>query len=380
MAAGAVRSPLVLITVGLFLEFTCWKLMAPLLPLWASRLGATPVLVGVLLTVFAAVELGCAPLFGTLSDRFGRKPVIVASLGLSTAAFALIALARSLPMLLVAQAVGGSGAAIVSVGQAAVADRVGPGRLIHAMTCLAVAIGVGEAVGPALGGALSALGPTAPFWAAAALTGANMALIGALLPETRGRAEAAGPSAALRWRGLVRSPGMRRLGLATLIFGSVPVTLEAVLPLFTSRVLGWAEAPNGWLFAYLGVVVVVVQLGVVGRAAQRFGERRLLGGGLAIAAVGLTLLGVGRTAAPVIAGVGIIGVGAGVVIPLLPTLFCLAAPAPDRGAVLGFAQALIALARLVSPILAATAFTWSVGAPFLLVGVLCLAGAGLSRR
>src|SRR5574337_1372459 len=144
------RSPLVLVTVGMFLEFTCWKLMAPLLPLWATRLGAAPLMVGVLLTAFSAIELSCTPVLGTLSDRFGRKPVIVISLGFSVVAVAINTAAESLPLLLAAQIVGGLGTAVVSVGQAVVADWVQPGRLAHAMAFLATGMGVAHAVGPAL--------------------------------------------------------------------------------------------------------------------------------------------------------------------------------------------------------------------------------------
>ncbi|HEU0192301.1 MAG TPA: MFS transporter [Mycobacterium sp.] len=366
------------VTAGIFVEFTCWKLMAPLLPLWASRLGATPLAVGGLLTAFAAAELGCAPLLGALSDRFGRRPVIVVSLALSVASFAMVALARSLATLFAAQIVGGFGAAIVSVGQAAVADRVNPTRLAQAMAYLAAAIGIAYVVGPALGGALSALGTTAPFWAATVLAFGNTAMIWALLPETRSPDRAADPMpAAVRWRELLRPKWMHRLALTALIFGSVIVTLEAVLPLFTHRVLGWDEAPNGWLFAYLGVAIVAMQLGLVGRCATRFGERRLMLGGLATAAAGLILLGVSATVAPVLIGVGLIGVGAGTIIPLLPTLFCLASPGENRGAVLGFAQGLIALARLVGPLVATAAFTWSIGAPFIIVGLACVLGVAL---
>ena len=373
-----IRSPLALVTVGIFVEFSCWKLMSPLLPLWASDLGAKPVMVGVLLTAFSAAELSCTPALGAFSDRFGRKPVIVASLSVAAVSFAMIALAKSVALLLAAQIVGGFGTAVVSVGQAAIADSVQPGRLAHAMAYVAGAIGAAHAVGPALAGSLAGFGPTVPFWAATALAAGNALMMWALLPETRRRQAVAGTAPPrARWRDLLRSNWIRRLAITTVIFGSVIVTLEAVLPLFTRDMLGWGGVPNGWLFAYLGLAVVAMQLGVVGRSATRFGERRLLLGGLAVAATGLVVLGAGGTAAPVIVGVGLVGVGAGLIIPLLPTLFCLASPVQNRGAILGFAQGLIALARLVVPLIATATFTWSVGAPFVVVGLLCLLGAGL---
>jgi MFS family permease len=367
-----------LVTAAVFLYFTCWKVMTPLMPLWAGHFGATPLMVGALFTGYAAADLASSPVLGALSDRFGRKPVIVISLGFSAACFAMTAFATSLTMLFAAQIVGGLGAPIVSVAQAMVADLAQPGRLAQAMAYLLAAIGIAQAVGPALGGALSTLGPTVPFWAAAALTSATTVLMWAALPETRRRDSATNTApATVRWRELLRSNGMHRLALATLIFGCVIVTVETVLVLFTHRVLGWAEAPNGWLFAYFGAVVVVMQLGVVGRCATRFGERRLVLGGLGFAALGLIMLGISRSAAPVLIGVGLVGVGVGLIAPLLPTLFCSASPAETHGSALGFMQALIALARIVAPLLATAAFARSIGAPFVIVGLLCLLGVCL---
>ncbi len=376
---AAARSPLPAVIAAVFAEFTCWKLIAPLLPLWATRFGASPLQVGLLVSAFAVAELGCAPLLGTVSDRFGRRPVLVASLGLSTASFTLIALAHSVPVLMLAQLLGGCGAAVVSVGQAAIADRTPAPQLAQAMAYLAGAIGVAYVAGPALAAGLSLRAPAVALWAAAALAAANTIAAAALLPETHpGGPRAHGPT--VRWRALLARPGMPALAAATLIFGSVIATAEAMLPLFTHAALGWAEAANGALFAYLGAVLVLMQFGVVGVAARRFGERPVLLGGLGVAGAGLLVLGVAGAAVTVLAGVGLVAAGAGVVIPLLPTLFCLTAPAGAHGAVLGLAQALMASARLIAPVAAGLVFDRAIGAPFVVVGLGCLAGAVLAGR
>ncbi|OHV04923.1 MFS transporter [Mycobacterium talmoniae] len=375
---GWLRSPVVLVTVGVFIHFTCWKLMTPLLPLWAGRLGATPLVVGALFTGYAAADLACSPVLGALSDRLGRKPIIVVSLALSATAFAMTALAKSLVILLAAQIISGLGAPIVSVAQAMIADRVDPGRLARAMAYFLVAIGIANVVGPALGGALSTLGPTVPFWAAAVLASGATAMMWALLPETRRPNSTPGTaSPAVGWRELLQSRWIHRLAVTALIFGCVMVTLDTVLVLFTHRTLGWAEAPNGWLFAYLGAVVVVMQFGLVGRCVTRFGEQRVLLGGLAVAALGLVVLSIDATAALVVGGVGLVGVGIGLIAPLLPTLFCFATTAESYGAALGFMQGVIALARLITPLMATAAFTWSIGSPFIIAALLCLLGISL---
>lgn len=376
---GHTRSPLAWVTAGVFLHFMCWRLLTPLVPLWAGHFGATPLAVGALLTGYAATDLVCAPALGALSDRLGRKPIIVISLGLSATAFAMTALATSLVMLFAAQVVGGLGAGIVCIAQAMVADQVQPARLAPAMGYLFAAIGVANVAGPALGGVLSELGATVPFWAAALLALGATILMGTMLPETRCRRGAACASTtAVRWRELLRPQWIHRLAAVALVFGCVIVTLDTVLVLFTHRMLDWTAVPNEWLFAYLGGLVVITQLAVVGRCAARFGERWVLVAGLAAAALGLLVLGVSPAgAAPVLVGVGLSGVGIGLIAPLLPTLFCFASPIENRGAILGLAQGVIALARLFGPLMATAAFTSSTGAPFVIAGLLCLPGIAL---
>lgn len=372
--AGRARSPLFLVTAAVFLDYASLMVAMPLLPLWGERLGATPLMLGGLFAANAVAQLACAPVLGVLSDRYGRKPLIVLALGLSATSCALIALADSLAMLFAARIVGGVGASIVGAAQAIVADSVHPARRAQAMSYLAAAIGAAHAVGPALGGALAQLGPSVPFWGAAALGCGNMVMTWAVLPNSRRRGNGAHDVSATvaQWRELWRSGPVRRLAAVVLIFGCVIVMLETLLVLFTHHALGWSQAPNAWLRAYHGAVVVAVQLGIVGRCVARFGERRVILGALPVAALGLVLLGFSTTAVTVIIGVGLIGVGAGMISPLLATLLSFVSPPENRGAVLGFAHGLTGVAHLIVPLAASAAFTWSIGSPFMIAGLLCL--------
>jgi MFS transporter, DHA1 family, tetracycline resistance protein len=350
-----------------------------LLPFWAEQLGATPMLLGAMITAYAVAQLAFTPVLGALSDRCGRRPVIVISLLLSGLPFALTALASSVAMLFAARIVGGLGASIVAAAQAIVADRIPPREQARAMGYLGAAIGLAHVAGPAAGGALSTLGATAPFWVAALLAFGNTLMICCWLPETHRRSATVEEQRVKRsWTALIRSGAMRRLAVIALVFALVTVTLETVLALFTNRTFGWVAVENGWLFAYLGIVVVAMQLGVVGRLAVRFGERTLLVAGLCATAVGLLLLGVSTTVPLAVIAIGVVGVGSGVISPLLPTLFSFASPPEQRGAVLGFAHALTAMGRMLGPVMTSGLFTWESELPFLATSLLCLLGALLS--
>ncbi|OBG39386.1 hypothetical protein A5672_14935 [Mycobacterium alsense] len=363
---------------AVFLDYASLMVVMPLLPLWSRHLGATPVLLGALLTTYAAAQLACMPALGALSDRYGRKPVMVTSLALSATSFALIAVADSLPVLFAARIVGGPGASIVGAAHAIVSDRVPTARQARAMGCLGAAVGAAHAVGPALGGALTHFGPSVPMWVAAALSAGNTVITWALLPETRRGSEPDTSRApTLRWRELLRDRRIRELTAIALILGCVTATLETVLVLFVHRTLGWGQSPIAWLRAYHGAVAIIVQLWIIGRCAARFGERRVALGALAVTGVGLVVLGLGATAVPILLAVGFIAIGTGLISPLLATLFSFASPPSNRGAVLGFAHGLTVVAHLFVPLTAGAAFTWSIGSPFLVAGLSCALGACL---
>ncbi|OBI76830.1 hypothetical protein A9X01_03265 [Mycobacterium asiaticum] len=375
------RSPVPLAAAAVFADYTSLMMVVPLLPLWSRHLGATPLLLGALLTAYAAAQLASTPVLGALSDRHGRKPIVIASLALSASSFALIAVAGSLAMLFVARIVGGFGASVVGTAHAIVCDHVPAPRQARAMGCLGAAIGAAHAVGPALGGALTQLGPSVPMWVAAVLGVVNTVMTWALLPETRRETT---PDAACepapRWRKLLRDNRLRHLAATALLFGCAIATLETVLALYIHTALGWGQSPIAWLRAYQGTVVMVIQLCIVGRCAARYGERRVALGALSVVGAGLVVLGLSTTAVPVLFAVGLIGIGTGLVSPLLATLFSFASPASSRGAVLGFAHGLTVVAHLIVPLTATAAFTWSIGTPFLLAGLSCVLGTCLLTR
>src|SRR6266540_2004134 len=262
------------------LDLIGFGIVLPILPLWAERFGARPGTIGALVATYSAFQLVCAPLWGRLSDRVGRKPVLVLSL-LGTAAGSLLTgLASSLVLLFVGRAIDGMSGASVAVAQAAVTDLAEPSERPRLLGLIGAAFGLGFVAGPALG-ALAALGgPRAPFLVAAALAACDAVVALARLPET--------------------PPAWRRAGVARLLlvaFTSLVAfsAFEATFSLFGERRLGLRLASTGAVFAGIGLAVVLANAGLVAPAVRRLGEQGALRLGLVLDGAGLVLLAVTRS-------------------------------------------------------------------------------------
>lgn len=382
---GKGRSPLLLMALTVFIDITGFGLILPLLPFWAERLGAGPVGVTLILTVYALAQFLFTPLLGSLSDRYGRRPVILISLVIEALAFALTALAGSLPFLLVARFVGGLGASNIGSAQAVVADVTPPAGRARGMGLIGASIGLGFVVGPALGGMLAPLGATLPFWVALGVALANALLVLALLPETRQERAVRAADAPVRygvsalfagWRRTLRHPDVARLVAINLLFTVAFAAMEAIFPLFSQRTFGWTAQQNGYIFTYVGVMIVIMQGGLVGQLVRRWGEHALLIAGLVMLAAGLALLPISTRLALLLAALGVLSAGDGAVTPTTSALLSFASLADAQGGTLGLAQGVSGLGRIVGPLIAGSLFTLGAGLPFLVgAGLMALAAA-----
>lgn len=376
-AKKASRNAILMVALVVLVDITGFGLILPLLPFWAERLGANPFEVGLILTVYAAAQFLFTPVLGALSDRIGRRPVILVSLLIEAAGFALTALAGTLPLLLVARFVGGLGASNIGSAQAVVADVTAPRDRARGMGMVGAAIGLGFVVGPALGGVLAGLGATVPFWAALVVALLNALLVLIFLPETRGQRPAAVRGAKQRfalfagWRRAIQTPAIARLILINLLFTLAFAGMETVVPLFTQREFGWLATQNGYLFTYVGVIIVIMQGGMVGQLVRRFGERGLQIAGLGLLAIGLALLPFSGTLALLLVALALLSIGDGAVTPTNNALLSLATPPEAQGETLGLSQGMGSLGRMIGPLIAGALFGVGIGLPFLV-------GAGLA--
>jgi multidrug resistance protein len=369
----------------IFIDFAGFGIVLPLLPFWAERLGAGPVGVGLILTIYALAQFIFTPVLGTLSDRYGRRPIILASLLIEALSFALSALAGSLAILLVARFIGGLGASNIGSAQAVVADVTPVERRARGMGLIGAAIGLGFVVGPAIGGLLAPLGPAVPFWVAMLVALANALLVLRFLPETRHRETACatvpftnrGMGGLLAgWRWVLRNAAVARLVVINLLFTIAFTAMEAVFPLFTQHSFGWKAIQNGYIFTYAGIVIVLMQGGLVGRLVKRWGERSLLSAGLVMLAAGLALLSWSTNLALLLVALGIVSIGDGAVTPLVSALLSFSSPPTRLGETLGLAQGAAGLGRVIGPLAAGSIFAiGGPGAPFILGSALVVLAA-----
>ena len=398
------RSPVYLMALTIFIDFAGFGIVLPLLPFWAEQLGAGAFGVGLVLTIYALAQFFFTPVLGTLSDRYGRRPVILASLLIEALSLALSALAGSLAILLVARFIGGLGASNIGSAQAVVADVTPVERRARGMGLIGAAIGLGFVVGPAIGGLLVPLGPAIPFWVAMFVVLANALLVLRFLPETRhvrtttmaaslGNDQASIPPSTAPvptvpftnhgmggvlagWRRVLRNPVVARLVIINLLFTVAFTAMEAVFPLFTQHSFGWKAIQNGYIFTYAGVVIVLMQGGLVGQLVKRWGERSLLIAGLVMLAAGLALLSWSTNLALLLVALGIVSISDGAVAPMVSALLSFASPPTKQGETLGLAQGAAGLGRVIGPLAAGSIFAiGGPGAPFILGSVLVVLAA-----
>ena len=376
------RSPLFLMALTIFIDFAGFGLILPLLPFWAEHLGANPTEVGLILTIYALAQFIFTPILGSLSDRFGRKPIIIASLLIEAFSLALTGFAGSLVVLLIARFIGGIGASNIGSAQAVVADVTPPEGRARGMGMIGAAIGLGFVVGPAIGGLLSPIGPAVPFMVAMVVAIINALLVMLFLPETHKVREVSKTNSADKQQKgvlpaslveLLRNSTLSRLIVINLLFTIAFTAMEAVFALFSQHMFGWTAKENGYIFTYVGLIIVLMQGGLVGQLVKRFGERKLLIAGLLMLSIGLALLPFSSTLAFMLVALGILSAGNGAVTPTTSALLSLTSSREAQGKVLGLAQGIAGLGRIIGPLFAGSIYTLvGPGAPFLVGSVLTI--------
>lgn len=346
------RGRLTPIFLTVFVDVLALTLVLPLLPYYAQSFGASALIVGLLFASFSFCQMLSGPWLGRLSDRWGRKPVLIGSQLGTLIGLLVFALGNRIEWLFVGRIIDGLTAGNLTIAQAYITDETTPENRTKAYGFFGIAFGVGFLIGPAVSGVLAKrYGFRAPPLCAAGLCALSVTLSATLLPSRKPTGAVARPSFLSSVVHIARSPGPRTriLELATYVLSFA--TLTGGLALFLERRFSLDVEQVGYAFAFSGLIGALVQ-GGIGRAAKRLGERRLSAAGIGLMIVGYGVLAGAQGLVWVGVGLGIGSVGSAVVRPALTTLLAGSVTEDQRGLTLGVSQSATSLGQALGPAIA----------------------------
>jgi multidrug resistance protein len=353
------RSPLLALFLTVFIDLLGFGLFLPSLTYMADRLNASDAQIGLLQASFSIAQFALAPFWGWLSDRIGRRPVMLCSIAGTGLSYLLFGLAPSLSILFLARTLTGGFSANIATAQAFVADVTTPENRAKGMGIIGAAFGLGFTLGPPMGGFLA--GSThyeRPALVAAAMCAANLVWAAIVLPESRPGAFVAKRRES-RLKSLAAALSNPRLGaLITLLFvaGFAFANVEQALILSTRSRFGWTPLENGKLLGLVGILIVVMQGGLVGPISRRFGERWMLVVGTIFMTIALATLALSTVTTGYWLAMVPLALGNGLTNPALSSLISRVARADERGSTLGVSQSASSVARILAPLWAGWSF------------------------
>lgn len=352
------RSLLVPIALIVVVDVLGLTLMIPLLPFYAERMGASPAVVGLLLASYAVCQLFAGPVLGQLSDRFGRRPVLLVSQAGTFAGFVLLGFAEQLWLVFAARILDGITAGNLTVAQAYIADVTKPEDRARAFGIIGIAFGLGFLLGPAVSGFLAQYSYHYPVFAAAGLSFLSILATYFLLPRTTPAPSEARLSVLSwgRYAEYVRRPALGPLLGQFLSFVFSFALFSSGFALFAERRLTWQGKPFGpaecgYVYAYAGLLGILTQGPTLGRLVQRLGERRLAFVGFFSLAAGYATLGFAYTVPVLLAATTLCSLG-GLVRPVVTSMVTQSVDRREQGMVLGLTQSLTSVSQIAGPVLA----------------------------
>jgi MFS family permease len=403
-------SKLWILMITAFIDMVGLLMVLPLLPFYAKSIGHGAFVVGLLVSSFAVAQLVTAPIWGRLSDAYGRRPALLVGLGASAIAYVIFGYALLMPyplfFLFLCRIVQGAGGGTVSVVQAYVADATEPEDRAKALGWLSAATNAGVAIGPVLGSLTHAWGRQGPGLFAAALCVANIVFAWKYLDESRDMKEAAQSKADTTQRARARDamvhvithsaePASRLIWIYSIAMGAFS-GVTSMLALYLAKRFAVTENTIGFFFAYTGVISVVTRALILGKMVDRFGEVRLSRFGSALLALGIAAMAFtkpiaepARVAAmlggflpasaialfpylPLALAVALLPLGTAFTFPCVTAMLSQVIPSTERGLYMGLQQTFGGMARVIFPIVFGILFDLAVPLPFLLSASLVL--------
>lgn len=374
----------VLIAVN-FIDMLGFAIVLPILPFYALELEATPETIGWMIASFSIAQLIASPLWGRVSDRYGRRPALMIGLLASAMAFLVFGLADAVWLLFLSRIIQGAGGGTTGVAQAYVSDTVTPADRARALGWLSAATSAGVMIGPAIGSLATMLGRQAPGFIAAALCLLNVLAAWKYLPESRTPDATPRPRKPV-WHGAwmaLRHPGgpAERLiwiyGVGMLAFS----LLTSILAIWLESQFGITAKTIGYFFVYFGLLGLVVRSLALGPVVDRIGEVWAMRLGCLSLALGLLLYPVAPTVWVLVAIIPLVPIGTALLFPATTSQLSAATPASELGTTMGVAQTFAGIARVLAPILGTIAYQRiGVHAPFVIGGAIVLLMAWVTFR
>ena len=355
-------SPVTAVFLIVLVDVLGFTIILPLLPFYAERFGASPLVIGALLASYAACQLISGPFFGRWSDRIGRKPLLLVSQAGTCLSFILLALAPNMTWVFLARILDGVTAGNISLAQAAISDVTAAHERGKAFGKVGVAFGIGFLIGPALSGFLSRFGYAVPILTGAALSGLSIVATILLLPADRAKAARAPSAAPLKlidikqFAGFFAVPGLRLRLMQLFTFIMTFSMYTSGIALFAGRRLeinGKMFGPSdvAYILAYGGLLGILIQGFLISRLIKRFGELSLVTYGFIAMAIGMGVLATAHELMVALLAATFTALGHGILRPTLTSLVSQSAGPKEQGAVLGLSQSLQSMAQILAPLL-----------------------------
>jgi DHA1 family tetracycline resistance protein-like MFS transporter len=380
----------VVLFLVVFVAMTGFGIILPIFPFYAERVGASPMAITWTMAAFTLGQAVAAPLWGRLSDAYGRRIVLILTMFGQAVAYVLLAYSETLTLVVVSRVIGGMMAGNVSTAFAYVADITTEEQRPAALGKIGAAMGMGFIFGPALGGFLAGADVETANFVVPALASASMclvAMLGALLflpesldarhrkPMFGARDVATGEVASLA---LLNRAGMLRLLLAALVFYVGMSIMESIFSLWGKDVFGLGPRKIGGVFFVLGLISVVMQGGLIGPLTSRFGEKSVAVAAAMLTSVGLVGMALATEFWQVWVALVPFGMGTGLFNPVLSSLVSKTAAESERGAVMGRYQSASAIGRIIGPVICGPLYMYvGTGAPYLTSAAIILPVAAL---
>jgi multidrug resistance protein len=369
------KLPLLIIFLTIFIDLLGFGLVIPILPFYAEHFGASAFQVGLLSMSYSLMQFIFAPIWGRISDRIGRRPVLLSCLLGTAVGHLFFSLADSLIMLFITRSITGIAAASIPVAMAYISDVTTSENRAKGMGLVGAAFGLGFIFGPAIGGILSQHGFPVPIYFAALLSFVASVLAYFLLPESFKPGEFQDKESNKfnleNLKNALRNPA---IGLLFIIFFLITLSfanLETMFALFTERKYGFDATTNGYLFTLVGIISALTQGLLIGPLVKKFGEKKLITASIFLLSVGFLLFPVANSIILFITVVGLISFSIGVHNPSVITLISKNTPPEKQGGILGINQSLGSLARVLGPVWGGFFFEKiSIGFPFFSAGIL----------